>query len=120
VRRAHAGCLAIDSTAGLELAVSGGRGVRDLLWRVLDLVSGAGVTTWLNGSADLAPLVDDVLELRRGDREHALSVLKMRSSQHALGPHPYEIAHGGIRLIEPEPNTRRNGHGARLALTQPA
>jgi hypothetical protein len=65
VRRLRARCVVVDSLAGLDLALSGGRGVRDCLWRLVDLLSGAGVTTWLNGSPDLphlgiTSLVDDL------------------------------------------------------------
>ena len=43
VKRLRAHCVVIDSTAGLALALSGGRGVRDFLWRLLDMLSEAGV-----------------------------------------------------------------------------
>jgi len=131
VPRLRARCVVIDSLAGLDLALTAGRGVRDCMWRLLDLLSGSGVTTWLNGSPDLAhlgitSLVDDLVELRRVERdhrvEHELSVIKMRSSPHLAEARTYSIGRGGLRLIDTDQNPRRNGHtlGPRLALTQPA
>ena len=67
-----------------------------------------------------------MLELRRVERddrvEHEVSVIKMRGSPHLAEARAYAIGHGGLRLVDVEPNPRRNGHalGPRLALTQPA
>jgi len=88
------------------------------------MLSGAGITTWLNSTPDTAHLalssfVDDVIELRRVDDEKRLSILKMRSSAHDSEAHAYEIGEGGLRLRDLEPSHRLNGHAVvrpRLAL----
>ncbi len=116
VKRVVARCVVIDSTAGLELALSGGGGLRDCLWRLLDSLSGAGVTVWLNstGEQPLGALVDDVLELRRVEHDgrvgQQLRIQKMRSSSHARESRGYEIGAHGVALVQRELfSKRRNG-----------
>src|SRR5205823_13615327 len=81
----------VDSTTGLELSLAGSGKLRDCLWRLVDGLTEAGLTVWLNSNPDLTcaplgPLVDDVLTLRRVEHEtwieHRLGITKMRWSGH--------------------------------------
>jgi circadian clock protein KaiC len=108
VRYVGAECLVIDSTAGLQLALHDDeRLLRDCMWRMLDVVTSAGVTAWINSAPELAhlltPLVDDVLELRRLERhgrvEHRLAVVKMSGGNHSTDPCAYTIIERGLQLL---------------------
>jgi circadian clock protein KaiC len=107
VARMRAQRVVLDSTASLELVLNGNAGVRDCLWRLLDGLTGSGVTVWLNSTPDvvapsLMSLVDDVLLLRRTEREgwveHLLTVAKMRSSTHSTDARSYDIGQHGVQL----------------------
>jgi circadian clock protein KaiC len=112
VRRIGAQHLVIDSLAGLELVLTGGRGLRDCLWRLLDAQCSTGVTAWLcsEPGASVLSFVDDVISLARDEHEMRLRVLKMRSSGHCGEARCYEIGEGGVRLQPRELPKRRNGH----------
>jgi circadian clock protein KaiC len=107
VIRGRAQRVVLDSAASLELVLNGNGSLRDCLWRLLDALTGTGVTVWLNSTPDvLAPslmsLVDDVLVLRRTEREgwveNLLTVAKMRSSMHSTDARAYEIGEHGLQL----------------------
>jgi circadian clock protein KaiC len=111
VTRVGARRVVIDSVASLELVLSGSRGVRDCLWRLLDSLTGAGLTVWLNstpepGRPSLAPLVDDVLVLQRVEHEtwveNRLGVMKMRWGAHTRKLLSYEIHPKGLKVAEPK------------------
>jgi circadian clock protein KaiC len=108
----------IDAVASLELVLTGRRGLHDCLWRLLDALTGAGVTVWLNSTPDpargsLAPLVDDVLELQRVEQdarlENRLAVTKMRWSEHSTRLVAYEISHDGVYCGEVKPKPSAPG-----------
>jgi len=114
VGRLGARRVVIDSAESLALSLCGGRGLRDCLWRLLDALTGSGITVWLNSTPDvgvppLASLVDDVLVTRRLEHErwveHLLTVVKMRSSAHSGDLRAYEIGAHGVQLV----HHRRNG-----------
>jgi circadian clock protein KaiC len=107
VAQSRAQRVVLDSAASLELVLTGTAGLRDCLWRLLDALTGTGVTVWLNSTPNvLAPslmsLVDDVLLLRRTEREgwveNLLTVIKMRSSTHSTDARAYEIGEHGMQL----------------------
>jgi circadian clock protein KaiC len=109
VTRVGARRVVIDSAGSLDLALTGGRGLHDCLWRLLDALTGAGVTVWLNSALDvgggsLAGLVDDVLALRRIEQdtwlENRLGVSKMRWSAHSSRLVSYAIDAGGVQVTE--------------------
>jgi len=120
VQQLGARCVVIDSTVGLELALSGGRGLGDCLWRLLDTLAGAGVTVWLNGAADeqLRAIVDDVIQLRRVERqwcvEHELTVLEMRSSSHSREIRAYAVGEHGVELAPRDLGEWRSGSNGQI------
>jgi circadian clock protein KaiC len=118
ITRVGARRVVIDSTLGLELVISASRGLRDCLWRLLDALTGAGVTVWLNTTPDparpsLMSLVDVVLKLGRVDHdgrvENRLAVVKMSSSAHSADLRPYAVRERGVQL-PPHEHERKNGH----------
>ena len=50
VARTRAQRVVLDSAASLDLVLNGSAGVRDCLWRLLDGLTGSGVTVWLNST----------------------------------------------------------------------
>ena len=108
----------IDSATGLELGLSGARGLRDCLWRLLDQLSSAGLTVWLNASTDpaqvaLGSLVDDMLTLRRVEHEtwieNRLGIAKMRWSAHSTNLYSYQVREHGVRVTEAKATRPTNG-----------
>jgi circadian clock protein KaiC len=110
VTRVGARRVVIDSAGSLELVLRGSSHLHDCLWRLLDGLTGAGVTVWLNSTPDaarpsLAPLVDDVLVLQRVQHEtsleNRLAVTKMRWCPHDTKLVAYQIHQDGIEVAEP-------------------
>jgi circadian clock protein KaiC len=119
VTLARAECVAIDSTAGLELILNGGFQLADCLWRLLDALRGMGVTLWLNNTPDaarpsLTSFVDDVIELQRfehnGRVEKRLEVVKVSCNAHSAGLHAYEIGEHGFEMVKRDDERPTNGH----------
>jgi circadian clock protein KaiC len=111
VTRIGARRVVIDSAESLDLVLTGTRGLHDCLWRLLDSLTGAGISVWLNSTPDparrsLAPLADDVLVLRRVEHEtwieHQLSVAKMRWGGHSNKLLSYQILADGVQVSEPK------------------
>jgi circadian clock protein KaiC len=87
---------ALESTLGAHIAW-------DCLWRLLDGLTGAGVTVWLNSSPEAGrrsfrSLVDDVIALN----ESQLNVVKMRWSAHSTERHAYTVDERGVVLTQQE------------------
>jgi circadian clock protein KaiC len=110
IRRVGARRVVIDSAGSLELVLTRSSSLQDCLWRLLDGLTGAGVTVWLNSTPDaarpsLAPLVDDVLVLQRVEHETSLEnrlvVTKMRWNPHDATLVAYQIRPEGMRVSEP-------------------
>jgi len=102
-----------DSVAGLELLLDGSDAVRDCVWRLLDALSAAGVTAWLNqgpgGATRLDVLVDDVLELKRGGR---LELIKSSVAPVGTGKLAFQIGARGVQVVAQEhANAHTNGNG---------
>ena len=108
VTQVGARCAVIDSTAGLELILNSDN-VVDCLWRLLDALSGMGVTVWLNDTPapatrpSLRSFADDVIELQRVERdghlEKRLEVVKVSCRASIAGAHQYEIGERGVELV---------------------
>ena len=108
VMRVGARCVVIDSTAGLELILNSDN-VVDCVWRLLDSLSGMGLTVWLNDTPapatrpSLRSFADDVIELRRVERdgqlEKYLEVVKVSCRAPSAGAHQYEITERGMELL---------------------
>jgi circadian clock protein KaiC len=113
VTRVGARRVVIDAAPSLELVLNANSRLNDCLWRLLDGLTGTGVTVWLNSTPDaarpsIAPLVDDVIELQRVEHEASLEnrliVTKMRWSPHVMRPIGYQIRDYGMRVCEPKAN----------------
>ena len=111
VTRIGARRVVIDSAESLDLTLTGRRGLHDCLWRLLDSLTGAGLTIWLNstpepGRQSLAALADDVMLLRRVEHEtwneYQMSIAKMRWSGHSNKVLSYEIDADGVHVWEPK------------------
>jgi circadian clock protein KaiC len=116
----RAECMLIDSTAGLELIV--GDDFQDCMWRLLDSLTGMGVTVWLNHSpaagerSFLGALADDVIELRQvehnGRAAKYLEVVKASCYVPARGAQMYEIGERGLEMLKrvDDEHPSSNGH----------
>jgi circadian clock protein KaiC len=109
VRRLGARRLAIDSLAGLELAVASSVTLRDWLYQALEPLTSTGVTVCvtagpaqLDGSPLPTFLFDDVVALRQVERNgrlaRLLAIVKMRASSHSDELRLYEIDSRGFRM----------------------
>ena len=109
VRLIGAQCVVIDSTAGLELILNSGDDVVDCLWRLIDSLSGMGVTVWINDTPShasrlsLRSFVDDAIQLRReahdGQPVKRLEVVKVSCHASSGGVHMYEIGERGVEFV---------------------
>lgn len=116
VKRTKAKRLVIDSLAGFEMALAPGfrTDFRESLYRMITVLTRLGVTivstveTQENFTSfglstyDISFLSDDIIRLRyvsiKGQLRKLLVIIKMRSSQHSIDMHEYEITSQGFVL----------------------
>jgi circadian clock protein KaiC len=116
--------LVIDSLSGLQViaAGSGAKRMRQAISRVVRALAAGGVTVLLTAELnqhldelrftayESSFLADDIILMRyvelRGELQTALSVVKMRRSDHSQAFHRYGVTASGIVVGEPLANLR--------------